>query len=83
MTREISNGYLVFGVESLGAELTSLRTVDGHEYLWQGSSESWMGRSPVLFPVIGGLPGGRYVLDGREYGMASHGFACGKKLGPC
>jgi len=75
MIHKIGNKELVFGVKSFGAELTSLRSTDGFEYLWQGSPDSWNGRSPILFPIIGGLQNNRYSLDGREYGMASHGFA--------
>ncbi len=75
MTYEIGNDTLVFAVNSLGAELTSLRMVDDFEYMWQGSPESWTGRSPILFPIIGGLENDRYSLEGRDYQMASHGFA--------
>jgi len=75
MIHEITNKELIISVESFGAELSSLRSADGFEYLWQGSADSWNGRSPVLFPIIGGLQNNCYYFDGREYGMASHGFA--------
>ena len=75
MTRRIRNESLEIGVDSMGAELSSLRTSDGHEYLWPGSTGSWTGRSPILFPIIGGLPGDSYFWKGRKYEMNSHGFA--------
>ncbi len=75
MNYSINNDNLKVIVDSLGSELSSIKTADGHEYLWQGSPESWMGRSPILFPIIGGLADDRYYLDGKTYSMASHGFA--------
>ncbi|RKX76816.1 MAG: hypothetical protein DRP60_07135 [Spirochaetes bacterium] len=75
MIHEFANEKLSVAVKSLGAELTSLRTRENFEYLWQGSEDSWKGQSPVLFPIIGGLQNDRYVLDDRENEMASHGFA--------
>ncbi len=75
MIHEFANEKLSVAVKSLGAELTFLRTRENFEYLWQGSEDSWKGQSPVLFPIIGGLENDRYILDGREYKMLSHGFA--------
>lgn len=75
MIHEIGNDRIRIRVKSLGAELTSLQHAGGFEYLWQGSEDSWTGQSPILFPVIGGLPEGRYTWQGKRYEMASHGFA--------
>lgn len=75
MRDRIGNEVLSVEVDSLGAELASIRDAEGREYLWQGSESSWKSRSPVLFPVIGGLPDGRYSFAGREYELSSHGFA--------
>lgn len=79
MMYEIGNGSIAVGVDSMGAELTWLRTGDGFDYLWPGSPESWNGRSPILFPIIGGLQDNRYQLDGRSYKLPSHGFARRKR----
>lgn len=62
-------------ISSLGAELMSFRLADGTEYLWQGDEKYWTGRSPVLFPFVGGLRNGKTVIDGKEYEMKRHGFA--------
>lgn len=75
MVHEIENSSLKVGVDTLGAEMTFLRTSEGTDYLWPGSKDSWTGRSPVLFPVIGGLQDDQYCLGDRSYKMASHGFA--------
>lgn len=62
-------------VRTLGAELQSIRTTDGFEYLWQGDPAYWTGRSYILFPIIGGLPDETYTWEGKSYHMGSHGFA--------
>ncbi len=61
-------------VDTLGAQMRSLR-LDGWEYLWQGDPAYWTGQSPILFPIIGGLPDGRYTWKGKAYEMGTHGFA--------
>jgi galactose mutarotase-like enzyme len=75
MTYELAGPDLTVEVDTLGAELRSIRTTDNHEYLWQGDPESWGGQAPVLFPIIGGLPGNRFRHAGRDYEMSPHGFA--------
>ena len=76
MTYTISNECLRVSAYSLGAELRSLRKqAGGVEYLWQGAADSWKGRAPLLFPVIGRLKRGSYSFGGRTYAMGIHGFA--------
>ena len=71
----ISNDHLSAMVSEMGAELQSLRDEQtGHEYLWQGDARWWGGRSPILFPIVGGLWNGCYRLDGRETKLQKHGF---------
>lgn len=73
---QISNDKVTIQVDSLGAELKSLKSLpDGREYMWQGDPAYWGRTSPVLFPIVGGLKDGRYRVDGREYTMGQHGFA--------
>ncbi|MDE7430139.1 MAG: aldose 1-epimerase family protein [Lachnospiraceae bacterium] len=73
---QISNDKVTIQVDSLGAELKSLKSLpDGREYMWQGDPAYWGRTSPVLFPIVGGLKDGRYRVDGREYDMGQHGFA--------
>ena len=44
----IGNRQLTVALETLGAELFSLRTPDGAEWLWQGDPKYWEGRAPIL-----------------------------------
>lgn len=75
MIYEIKNSYMTVQIESLGAELMSVKGADGTEYLWQGDPAVWEGRSPVLFPYIGRLTDGRYTYKGKTYEMKIHGMA--------
>ncbi len=61
-------------ISSRGAELSSLLDRSGREFLWQGGA-AWPRRAPVLFPIVGQLPGGVLVHDGVEYPIGQHGFA--------
>ena len=71
----IQNQCLTVQVEDLGAQLASIRTPDGEEYLWQGNPDIWARRAPILFPFIGRLREGSYDLDGTAYAISTHGFA--------
>jgi len=72
----IENEHLRVAISTLGAELYAVeRRGDGHSYLWHGDPEAWPDRSPVLFPIVGRLHGGRYSLRDRTYAMDIHGFA--------
>jgi galactose mutarotase-like enzyme len=62
-------------VSSLGAEMVRLWTADGLELLWDGDPAFWAGRSPLLFPIVGGLKDDRITVRGERYPMARHGFA--------
>lgn len=75
MLYTLKNNELTVQVSSLGAELQSLRTADGTEYLWQGDPAYWSGRCLVMFPFCGRNPDGKYSLDGRTYELDTHGFA--------
>ena len=59
-----------------GAELVSLvGTADNLEYLWSGDPAVWGRHAPVLFPLVGRLPGDVYHYQGRNYRLPQHGFA--------
>lgn len=73
---QIGNEKITIQVDSLGAELKSLKDVaNGTEYMWNADPRYWKRTSPVLFPIVGGLKGGRFRLNGKEYAMGQHGFA--------
>lgn len=73
---QIGNEKITIQIDSMGAELKSLKRVDtGTEYMWEGNPVFWKRTSPVLFPLVGGLKNGEYLHDGRRYPMGQHGFA--------
>lgn len=75
MTGSIQNEYLCVSAKTEGAELMSVLSSDGTEYLWQGDPAYWADRSLTLFPYVARLFGGTYRMDGNEYSMNIHGLA--------
>ena len=76
----ISNSCLVVTVSDKGAELKSIKSADGREYLWQGDPEFWNRRSPVLFPFVGAVVDDKYTYQGKVYPSTQHGFARDKRF---
>jgi len=74
-TIRIENKELAVEISSLGAEMQSLRTADGRDWLWNGDAAWWTGRSPILFPIVGKAPGDVLAVNGTTYPMAQHGIA--------
>ena len=72
---QIANEHLRVEIAARGAELRSIRTPDGAEWLWNGDPAFWTGRSPLLFPVIGRSPDNHVSIGGSGFPMAAHGFA--------
>ncbi|ELP93734.1 protein lacX, plasmid, putative [Entamoeba invadens IP1] len=73
---KLSNSELTVLVSSKGAELTSvIQNSTQREYLWQADPKYWKRHSPVLFPIVGSLWGGKYTYEGKVYEMSQHGFA--------
>lgn len=83
MLHTIHNENLTVTISEMGAELQSVRSADGAEYLWQGDARYWGDRALNLFPYIARLWQGQYRLDGKTYGMPIHGFAPGSRFVPC
>ena len=74
-TIRIASDQLAVEVSTLGAEMQSLRTGDGRDFLWNGDAAWWTGRSPILFPIVGKAPDDRLAVNGKTYPMAQHGIA--------
>ncbi len=72
---KISSEKITASVNTLGAELVSLRGRSGAEYLWDANPAWWKRSSPVLFPFVGGLREGQYRYENRIYPMPQHGFS--------
>ena len=75
MIHTIQNRHLAVQVDDLGAQLCSVRSPDGTEYIWQADPAIWGRHAPLLFPVIGRLQDGQYTLDGQVFSIPIHGFA--------
>lgn len=76
MSYEISNSLLKVTIAAMGAELQSIQSIDtGLEYLWNGDEKFWPRRSPVLFPIVGGLINDTYSYKGNNYSLSRHGYA--------
>lgn len=75
MIYRIQNAFLRVEISSMGAELQSIRSADGTEYLWQGNPKYWSGRALTLFPYVARLTENQYYLDGNCYSMRIHGLA--------
>lgn len=71
----LKNTRLTAEIDPVGAQLCSVRSAAGTEYIWQADPAVWGRHAPLLFPVIGRLKDGRYTLNGREYAISQHGFA--------
>lgn len=78
----IQNDQLCLTVSTLGAQMMSLRSADGIEYLWQGDPAYWSDRAPTLFPFIGRLTNNSYRYRGKTYPMEIHGFAAKSEFSP-
>lgn len=69
----IKNDVLAVTLDSLGAVLHSILR-EGTEYLYQGDPRFWSRRDANLFPCVGRLYQGHYLLEGLKYPMTTHGF---------
>ncbi|MDE5596806.1 MAG: aldose 1-epimerase family protein, partial [Lachnospiraceae bacterium] len=73
---QIGNDKLTIQVDSMGAELKSLKKIAaGEEFMWDGNPLFWKRTSPVLFPLVGAVKDGEYRSGGQCYQMGQHGFA--------
>lgn len=71
----LKNSRLTVSIDTFGAELQSIQTIDKTEYLWQGNKDYWGRKSPVLFPIVGKLNGDKFLYNSKDYPMNQHGFA--------
>lgn len=71
----IKNNKLSVSINTLGAELSSIKSKKGTEFLWQGDNAFWEKKAPILFPICGALKNGKFTFSGKEYSLPGHGFA--------
>ena len=70
----IERDRLAAEIDPLGAQLMSLKVGEA-EYLWQGDPDFWPRRAPVLFPIVGCIPGGELVSAQGPVRLKRHGVA--------
>ncbi|HTJ56973.1 MAG TPA: aldose 1-epimerase family protein [Devosiaceae bacterium] len=70
----IANSELTVEVASVGAELQSIVSANGAQWLWHGDPKWWPSRAPLLFPVVGESPEHAVTIEGKRYPMQRHGF---------
>ena len=73
----LKNDILTVKISKFGAEIKSV-VKDGYEYMWHGDPQIWSGSAPILFPLCGASKDNKYILNGKEYNIARHGFARNK-----
>jgi len=76
MIYTITNSVLTVSIAAKGAELQSIvNNNTGLEYMWNADPAFWSKKSPVLFPIVGGLKNNQYTYNGQAYSLNRHGFA--------
>lgn len=70
----IQNDRLTVAISTVGAEIQSVRSKTGTEFIWEGDPAVWAGRAPIMFPLCGGLKDDTYTLNGKTYQQQKHGF---------
>lgn len=78
---QLSNDHLAIAIAAKGAELQSIyHKTEKLEYMWSGDPAFWSKKSPVLFPIVGGLKDNTYQYQGKSYTLNRHGFAREKEF---
>jgi len=75
MLHAVQNEFLTVEASEMGAELQSVRSADGTQFLWQGDAAYWSDRALNIFPYVARLWQGCYQMDGETHRMPIHGFA--------
>ena len=70
----ISSDSLTVSIDAMGAQLMSLQKGES-EYLWQGDSNWWPRRAPILFPIVGVFKDGKAESAEGTVSLARHGLA--------
>jgi galactose mutarotase-like enzyme len=71
----LTNDLISAQINTLGAELCSLKKPNNRDYIWEGNPTYWGKHSPVLFPIVGTLKNNTYNHNTKEYQLTRHGFA--------
>ena len=74
MNYTIKNQFISATVSGNGAELKELFDKENINRMHIPSTQTWNRVSPILFPFISRIKGGKYYVDGKPYEMPAHGF---------
>ncbi len=74
MIKTISNEFLTVSINTLGGELSSIKTKDGKERLWQKDETIWNRQAPILFPWAGRMVGNSFSHNEKNFNAPLHGF---------
>lgn len=74
MLTTIKSKNLTVTSSARGAELQSIRSSDGTEYLWQGDPAYWTSHAPNIFPYVARLTEGKFLYKGGVFGFGNHGL---------
>jgi galactose mutarotase-like enzyme len=67
-------------VSNNGAELKSIKHLNGTEFMWQADADIWPRTAPVLFPIVGKVKNDLLRVKDKGYAISQHGFARDKKF---
>lgn len=81
MEYTLENEFLTVKVSTTGGVLTSIRSKDGLEYLWQGDPAYWANQAPLLFPICGSIRDNQASIgDNKKTHMPRHGIVRGREF---
>ena len=81
MEYTLENEFLAVRVSTTGGVLTSIKSKDGLEYLWQGDPAYWANQAPLLFPICGSIRDNQAAIgDNKKTQMPRHGIVRGREF---
>jgi galactose mutarotase-like enzyme len=61
-------------IDTIGAQLISLKDQAGTEYIWQRNPAYWGKSSPLLFPIVGNCRKDQTIIEETAWNLTKHGF---------
>ncbi len=74
MIKTIKSDLLTVEIDTIGAEIKSVKDNGGVEFMWEADPSIWGNSAPIMFPICGGLKEDKYIYRGKEYSLPKHGF---------
>lgn len=75
----LENDVLTVKVSDVGGVLTSIKSKEGIEYLWQADPAYWPNQAPLLYPICGSIRDNQATIgDGKVTKMPRHGIVRNK-----